>query len=70
MTLTHGIYLWKINICSGNFTSFVVRFVSAAVYYGVSWAVSDLSGEMYRDYILAMLVEIPALISSVFLMNK
>jgi len=45
-------------------------FVSASVYYGVSWAVSDMSGEMYRDYILAMLIEIPALLLSVYAMNK
>ena len=47
-----------------------VRFSSAAVYYGVSLGVSDLSGEMYRDFILAMLIEIPALILSIFLMNR
>ncbi|XP_065064769.1 organic cation transporter protein-like isoform X2 [Rhopilema esculentum] len=42
----------------------------AAVYYGVSLGVGDLSGEMYRDFILAMLIEIPALILSVFAMNR
>ena len=46
------------------------RFVSASVYYGVSWAVSGMSGEMYRDYILAMLIEIPALLLSIYAMNK
>eukprot|EP00795_Rhopilema_esculentum_P001447 gene1447-15872_t len=45
-------------------------FSSAAVYYGVSLGVSDLSGEMYRDFILAMLIEIPALVLSIFLMNR
>ncbi|XP_065064777.1 organic cation transporter protein-like [Rhopilema esculentum] len=43
---------------------------NAAVYYGVSLGVSDLSGEMYRDFILAMLIEIPALLLSVLCMNR
>eukprot|EP00795_Rhopilema_esculentum_P001443 gene1443-15868_t len=43
---------------------------NAAVYYGVSLGVGDLSGEMYRDFILAMLIEIPALILSIFCMNR
>jgi len=45
-------------------------FATAAVYYGVSFAVSDISGEMYRDFILASLVEIPALLLSIQTMNK
>ena len=40
------------------------------MYYGVSWAVSDLSGDMYRDFILAMLIEIPALVLSVYAMSR
>ena len=47
-----------------------VRFASTVVYFGVSWAVSDMSGEMYRDFILAMLIEIPAVLISIYLLNK
>ena len=41
------------------------RMVTSLVYYGVSFASSDLSGNFHRDYILSSLVEFPAAVLAV-----
>jgi len=40
--------------------------VNGLVYYGISLASGDLSGEKYRDYILGSLVEFPAAVIGIF----
>ena len=40
------------------------------MYYGVALAADDLGGNMYRDYILASLVEFPAAVGAIYLCNK
>ena len=49
---------------------FSQRFVNGMVYYGISMASDNLGGDMYRDFILTSLVEIPANILVVVLGNK
>ena len=49
---------------------FALRFVNGMVYYGISMASDNLGGDMYRDFILTSLVEIPANILVVVLGNK
>ena len=49
---------------------FAQRFVNGMVYYGISMASDKLGGDMYRDFILTSLVEIPANILVVVLGNK
>eukprot|EP00794_Sanderia_malayensis_P010680 gene10680-11814_t len=44
--------------------------VNGLVYYGVSFAAADLSGNMYRDYILLSLVELPAIILAIYFCQK
>ena len=46
------------------------RMVNGLVYYGVALAADDLGGNMYRDYILASLVEFPAVVAAIYLCNK
>ena len=40
------------------------------VYYGVALAADDLGGEIYRDYIVASLVEFPAVLLAIYLCNR
>ena len=40
------------------------------MFYGVSFAAGDLGGSMYRDYILASVVDFPAIILAIYLCNK
>lgn len=40
------------------------------VYYGVALAADDLGGALYRDYILASLVEFPAVILAIYLCHR
>ena len=40
------------------------------VYYGVALAADDLGGEIYRDYILASLLEFPASFLAIYLCNR
>ena len=40
------------------------------VYYGLALAADDLGGEIYRDYILASLVEFPAVLLAIYLCNR
>jgi len=44
--------------------------VMGLVYYGVALAADDLGGEIYRDYILASLVEFPAVLLAIYLCNR
>ena len=48
----------------------VVWFINGMVYYGISLASDDLGGDMYRDFILTSLVEIPANILLIWLCNQ
>jgi len=45
-------------------------FVNGMVYYGISLASDNLGGDMYRDFVLTSLVEIPANILVVLCTNK
>lgn len=45
-------------------------FVCGQVYYGISLASDQLGGNMYRDFVLTSLVEIPGNIMLVYLTNK
>jgi len=45
-------------------------FVNGMVYYGVSLASDNLGGNMYRDFVLTSLVEIPANVLVIVLGNK
>ena len=49
---------------------FLRRFVNGMVYYGVSLASDNLGGNMYRDFVLTSLVEIPANILVIVLGNR
>ena len=40
------------------------------VYYGLSLASDDLGGNMYRDFILTSIVEIPANVILIWSCNK
>ena len=46
------------------------RFDVALVFFGVSLASDNLGGDMYRDFALTSVVEIPANILLVFMLNK
>lgn len=46
------------------------RFVNGMVYYGISLASDDLGGNMYRDFVLTSLVEIPGNILVIVLSNR
>ena len=46
------------------------RFVCGQVYYGISLASDQLGGDMYRDFVLTSLVEIPGNIILIYLTNK
>ena len=44
-----------------NFNGYpLYRFHAGMTYYGLSWSFADLGGDMYANFILSMLVEIPA----------
>lgn len=45
-------------------------FTNDAVYYGVSMASSDLGGNLHRDFVLMSLIEIPANLSTIYIINK
>ncbi|XP_066920689.1 organic cation transporter protein-like [Clytia hemisphaerica] len=45
-------------------------FVCGQVYYGISLASDQLGGDMYRDFVLTSLVEIPGNIILIYLTNK
>ena len=47
-----------------------IWFVMGMVYYGISLASDDLGGNMYRDFILTSLVEIPANILLIWACNR
>ena len=49
---------------------FFLRFVNALLYYGISLASDNLGGSMYRDFALTSLVEIPANILIMYLVNR
>lgn len=49
---------------------FSARFVNGMVYYGISMASDNLGGNMYRDFVLTSLVEIPANVLVIVLGNK
>ncbi len=42
----------------------------AAVYYGISLGVGQLTGELYRDFVLATAIEIPSVIAAIMLMVR
>eukprot|EP00794_Sanderia_malayensis_P018702 gene18702-20590_t len=44
--------------------------VNGLVYYGVALAADDLGGDMYRNYIVASLVEFPAVILAIYFCDK
>ena len=46
------------------------RFVNGMVYYGVSLASDNLGGNMYRDFVLTSLVEVPANVLVIELGNR
>lgn len=46
------------------------RFVSGAVYYGLSFNVKNIAGDRYINFFLSGLVEIPALIFVVLVNNR
>ena len=46
------------------------RIVMGLVYFGVALAADDLGGAIYRDYILASLVEFPAVLLAIYLCNR
>ena len=50
--------------------SLCYRFVNGMVYYGVSLASDNLGGDMYRDFVLTSLVEIPANVLVIILGNR
>lgn len=47
-----------------------IWFITAMVYFGISLASGDLSGDMYRDFVLTSLVEIPGNILAIWLCNR
>ncbi|XP_057291589.1 organic cation transporter-like protein isoform X2 [Hydractinia symbiolongicarpus] len=47
-----------------------IWFVNGMVYYGISLASDDLGGNMYRDFVLTSLVEIPGNILVIVLSNR
>ena len=53
-----------------NYSLLYHRFVNGMVYYGVSLASDNLGGNMYRDFVLTSLVEIPANVLVIVLGNK
>lgn len=44
--------------------------VNAIVYYGISIAANDLSGSLYRDYVLISAVEFPAAVTAIYLCDR
>jgi len=57
-------------MCKATLIQSYAWFVNGMVYYGISMASDNLGGDMYRDFILTSLVEIPANILVVVLGNK
>ena len=55
--------------CSLTVIMMISWFVNSHVYYGLSLNVKNLGGNMYVNFILAGLVEIPSYILTVFLLN-
>jgi len=55
---------WKMTLKSLNIG--FAWMVNGLVYYGITLASGDLSGEKYRDYILGSLVEFPAAVIGIF----
>eukprot|EP00794_Sanderia_malayensis_P001331 gene1331-biopygen1059 len=46
------------------------RFAIFLVYFGISFAIDDLGGSMYRDFILAGAIEFPAGVLSIIFANR
>eukprot|EP00795_Rhopilema_esculentum_P015781 gene15781-7079_t len=59
---------WK--VCKSSLIQSYAWFVNGMVYYGISMASDNLGGNMYRDFVLTSLVEIPANILVIILGNR
>lgn len=59
--------LYNLLICLILFFSF--RFVNTLVYYGLSLNTKHLGGDIYKNFFLSSLMELPAYLTSVCLIN-
>ena len=59
--------LYSLLICLILFFSF--RFVNTLVYYGLSLNTKHLGGDIYKNFFLSSLMELPAYLTSVCLIN-
>lgn len=59
-------------LCNKNYHMFLTyrRLVTSLVYYGLSFNADDLAGNMYLNFALSGIVEIPAYILASILVNK
>ena len=51
-------------------TDFAYRFVNAMVYYGVSFSTPTLGGNIYLNFFLLSIIEIPANYVGIWAMGK
>ena len=58
--------LWSVSLHQ-NF--FCFRFVNTLVYYGLSLNTKHLGGDIYKNFFLSSLMEVPAYLTSVCLIN-
>jgi len=60
----------SLRMAKQTLVQFYAWIVMGLVYYGLALAADDLGGEIYRDYILASLVEFPAVLLAIYLCNR
>ncbi|XP_065064675.1 solute carrier family 22 member 15-like [Rhopilema esculentum] len=69
--LTHYLHLFKPKkVAIRSLIQGCAWVVGGLVFFGVSFGADDFSGNMYRDYILASLVDLPATTLAIYCCNK
>ena len=59
-----------LKICTRTITMFYNWLVATLCYYGLTMTASNLSENLFLDYTLIILIEVPAMTSLYFLMRK
>ncbi len=54
----------------GKTSSVDFRMSVAGVYYGISLGVGQLTGELYRDFVLSSAIEMPSIAAAIILMQR